>query len=200
LRGHVSSVAPDSFRLAAKLAELPALPVAPLRKRSPFSYLSGETWFPPRSLAEANFLAPLAGEEVDAVDEADPVAARAHDERVRARGVGEVADAAQQLAARDAGRGDDHLLRREVVDREDALDVVDPMLVRVVDLVSPRRPELRLKLAAEAAERRRGEHRLARASDPDRQVVVRPADRGGDRSEHVAVLDQLDARAGGADL
>ena len=63
-----------------------------------------------------------------------------------------------------------------------------------------RRPELRLHLAAEAAERGRGEHGLPRAADADREVVVRAADRGGDRRGHVAVLDQLDAGAGVADL
>ena len=63
-----------------------------------------------------------------------------------------------------------------------------------------RRPELRLQLAAEAAERRGGQHRLPRAADPDREVVVRAADRRGDRGGDVAVLDQLDPRAGGADL
>ena len=149
---------------------------------------------------EADFLAALAREEVRRLDEPHPVAARAHHERVRQGRVGEVAHAAHQLAVRDAGRGDDHLLRGEIVDREDPVEVVDPVRVRVVDLGPARRPELRLKLAAEAAERGRREHCLPRAADPDREVVVRAADGGGDRGEHVAVLDQLDARAGGADL
>src|SRR5579885_2695386 len=152
------------------------------------------------SLAEPYVLAPLAREEVDAVDEAHPVAAGAHHERVRARRVGEVAHAAQQLAARDAGGGNDHLLRREVVDREDALDVLDAVGAGRLDLRPPRRPELRLELAAEAAEGGRGEHRLPGAADPDREVVVRAADRDGHRREDVAVLDQLDARPDATDL
>src|SRR3954454_12080915 len=85
-------------------------------------------------LQKADFLAALAGEEVDPVDEAHPVAVRAHDERVRARGVGEVADAAQQLAVRHPRRDDDHVLRREIVDREDAVDVVDTVLAGRFDL------------------------------------------------------------------
>src|SRR5579884_3449901 len=152
------------------------------------------------SLAEPYVLAPLAREEVDAVDEAHPVAAGAHHERVRARRVGEVAHAAQQLAARDAGGGNDHLLRREVVDGEDALDVLDAVGAGRLDLRPPRRPELRLELAAEAAEGGRGEHRLPGAADPDREVVVRAADRDGHRREDVAVLDQLDARPDATDL
>src|SRR4051812_50224076 len=95
-------------------------------------------------LAQPDFLAPVAREEVDAVDEPDPVAARAHDERVRPRGVAEEADAAQQVAVRDAGGDDDHLLRRQVVDREDAVDVVDPVRQRVLDLRPAGRPWLRL--------------------------------------------------------
>src|SRR5919197_4747667 len=43
------------------------------------------------------FLA-LAGEEVDAVHEADPVAARAHHDRMRARAVGKKPDAAEEIS------------------------------------------------------------------------------------------------------
>src|SRR5438034_1969529 len=76
-------------------------------------------------LAETDFLAAVAGEEVDAVDEPHPVAAGAHDERVRPRRIGEKTDAAEQIAVRDAGGGDDHLLRCKVVDRQDLVDVLD---------------------------------------------------------------------------
>src|ERR1051326_3636692 len=51
--------------------------------------------------AQTYFFPALAGEEVDAVDEAHPVAARAHDERMRSRRVGEELHAAQQVAVRD---------------------------------------------------------------------------------------------------
>src|SRR3954463_4300043 len=151
-------------------------------------------------LAQPDFLAPVAREEVDPVDEAHPVAARAHDERVRPGGVAEEADAAQQVAVRHARRDDDHLLRREVVGREDALDVLDPVLARLLDLGPPRRPQLRLQLAAEAAQPRGGGDGLPRAADPDREVVVRAAHGRADRRGDVAVLDQLDARARGTDL
>src|SRR5207253_8403115 len=154
----------------------------------------------PLKAKQTHFFATLAREEVDAVHEADPVAARAHDERVRARAVGEVADAAQQFAVGNPGGRDDRLARREVVDREDALRVVDSVLAELVDLAPRRRPELPLQLAAEAAKRGGCEHGLAGAADPDREVVVRAADRSGDRRGHVAVLDELDARAGVADL
>ena len=84
--------------------------------------------------------------------------------------------------------------------REHLLDVLDPVLARRLDLAPRGRPELRLHLAAEAAERAGGQHGLARAADADRQVVVRAADRRRDRRGHGAVLDQLDPCAGRADL
>ena len=66
--------------------------------------------------------------------------------------------------------------------------------------VRAERPELALHLAAQAAQRRGGDDALHRSADPDREVVVRSADRGADRGDDVAVVDQLDAGAGLADL
>src|SRR4051794_15193202 len=149
---------------------------------------------------EADFLAALAGEEVMAVDELHPVAARAHDQRVRPRAVGEEPDAAEEVARRDARGGEDHVARSQVLEGEDAVHVLDPDLGSLRDLAPRRRPQLRLQLAAEAPQGGCGEHRLTRAADADRQMVVRPADRRRDRRGHVAVGDQLDPRAGGADL
>src|SRR5437660_7480287 len=99
---------------------------------------------------QPHFLATLTCEEVDSVDEPHPVATRAHHERVGARAVGEEPDAAQQIAVRDAGGGDDHLARCEVLGAEDALVVVDAGLAQLVDIPAGRRPELGLQLAAEA--------------------------------------------------
>src|SRR6266480_4317571 len=53
---------------------------------------------------QPHFLAALAREEVNPVDEPHPVAAGAHHERVSPRRVGKEADAAEQVAVRDAGR------------------------------------------------------------------------------------------------
>src|SRR5919204_2923894 len=149
---------------------------------------------------QPDLLAALAREEVDPVHEPDPVAAGAHDEGMGPGTVGQEAHAAEQVAVRDAGRGDDHLAGREVLDREHSLDVLHPALPRLLDLAARGRPELGLELASETAQRGCREHRLARAPDPDREVVVRATDRGGDRRRHVAVLDQLDPSTGGTDL
>ncbi len=119
---------------------------------------------------------------------------------MRPGAVGQEADAPKEVAVRDAGGADDRLLRPEVLGREHALDVLDPLLARLVDLAARHRPELRLELAAEAAQRGGRQHRLPRAADADRQVIVRAPDGGGDRGGDVAVLDQLDPSARGADL
>src|SRR5207237_2907526 len=105
---------------------------------------------------KAHFFAPLACEEVDAVDEAHPVAPGAHQERMGTRAVGEEAYAAEEVPVRHAGRRDDHLARREVLGAEHRGVVVDSDLAQLVDLATGRRPELRLQLPAEAAQRSRG--------------------------------------------
>src|SRR4029077_217934 len=81
---------------------------------------------------QAHLLLALAREEVDAVDEAHPVAAGAHHERMRPGAVGEEADAAEEVAVRNARRGHDHLAGREIVDREDAAVVIDPHRLQLV--------------------------------------------------------------------
>src|SRR5581483_2012069 len=96
--------------------------------------------------------------------------------------------------------GDDDLARREILGAEHAPVVIDAALPQLVDLSPRRRPELRLQLTAEAAQRGSREHGLPRAADADGEMVVRPADGGRDRGGHVAVLDELDARACRADL
>src|ERR671910_2375428 len=154
----------------------------------------------PLEAGEPNLLPALTLEEVDAFGESHPVAARAHDERVRPGTVRPEADAPEKIAVRDPGGADDRLLRAEVFGREHALDVLDPLLARLVDLAARHGQELSLELAAQTAQRGGRQHRLPRAADADRQVIVRAPDGGGDGSGDVAVLDQLDPSAGGADL
>src|SRR5260221_46520 len=87
---------------------------------------------------------------------------------MRACAVGEVAHAAQEVAVRHPGRGDDHVAGSEVLGPEHAAVVVDSELAQLVDLAPRRRPELRLQLAAEAAQRGGREYRLPRTADADR--------------------------------
>jgi hypothetical protein len=119
---------------------------------------------------------------------------------VRPGAVGPEPHTAEEIAVRDACCGDDRLPRREVFRREDPFDILDPLLLRLVDLASRDRPELRLEVAAQTAQGGSRQDGLPRAADADREVVIRPADRRGHGRRHVAVLDQLDPRAGGADF
>src|SRR5215207_8978576 len=83
---------------------------------------------------QPHLFAALAREEVDALDEPHPVAAGAHDERMRPRAVGQEAHAAQEVAVRDARRDHEHVAAREVLGVEDARHVLDAVLVRAADL------------------------------------------------------------------
>src|SRR5438045_3423847 len=89
---------------------------APPTAESRLRQQGGGTWgnqgFPHDLVAQQSYLlAALAGEEVVAVHEAHPVAARAHDQRVRSCAVGQKPNAAEQVAVRDAGRSEDRLAR-----------------------------------------------------------------------------------------
>ena len=89
----------------------------------------------------------------------------------------------------------------------EVLGAVDAVLVRVPEhprralalLVVPE-PEPRLELAAEAAQRRRGDHALGRAADAHHGVDAGALDGAADRGRDVAVADELDPGARGADL
>src|SRR2546430_2527866 len=116
--------------------------------------VSGGTMGSPTS--KADLLVPVGREEVDRVDEADAIAARAQDERLRPGAVGHVAHAAQEVAAGDAGRDHGLVAADEVIDAEDATDVIDPVVGCAVDLGAAHRPQLALDLAAQAAQRSRG--------------------------------------------
>jgi hypothetical protein len=136
---------------------------------------------------------------VDAVVEAHPVAAHAHDQGVRPGRVGHEPHAAQEVAVRDARRDEDHVSSRKVLLGEHVRDV-DADLTGLLDLRPRGRPQLGLDPAAEASERRGGEDGLPCAADADREVVVRSTDRGGDGRGHRAVADQLDPGARASEL
>ena len=113
----------------------------------------------------------------------------------------EIAHALEQVAGRDAGRGEDEVLaRREVLGRVDALLVAvahrraaRPLLVAAV-------AEAGLDLAAEAAQRGGRQDALRRAADAHDGVDAGALDRAADRGRQVAVGDELDPRPGPPDL
>src|SRR5439155_2603315 len=120
--------------------------------------------------------------------------------RMAASAVGEEADAAQEVAVGDPRRTEDDVPRGELLHPEHVLDVLDPVLPWRLELATRRRAELSVQLAAEAAQRRGGQDRLAGAADSDREMVVRAPDSRGDGRGHGSVLDQLDPRTDRPDL
>ena len=108
---------------------------------------------------------------MDGVDEADLLRLVGHHQRVRPRAAAEEADALEEVAGRDAGRGED-----EVLARGEVLGAVDAALVAVAHpraalaLLVVAIPEAGLDLAAEAAQGRRGDHALRGAADAHDRV------------------------------
>ena len=87
----------------------------------------------------------------------------------------------------------------EVVGDEHAVEVVAEV-ERGAALVVVAGPEPALDRAAEALDARRGDHAFGRAADAEQHVDAGVAPRDRDRAGDVAVLDELDARAGLAAL
>src|SRR5215510_6339276 len=108
----------------------------------------------------------LARPHVDAVDEADAMRCRLHDQRCGADAVAEEAYALHQRAVGDAGCGkQDVLAGREILRTIDLLHVLDahrfapPLVLRRAD------DEPREDLSAETAHRCGGDDTLGRAAD-----------------------------------
>src|SRR5918995_5822471 len=126
--------------------------------------------------------------------------AGAHHDRLGLDAGAADADAAQEDAARDAGRGDEDILARDqIVGREHAVDVVagvDELLALHVVAW----PQLALNGAAQALDRRGGDNALWGAPDPHQHVHAGERLRCCDRRGDVAVPDQVDACPGLAQL
>eukprot|EP01136_Pigoraptor_vietnamica_P043675 Opistho-1_new@19395 len=137
--------------------------------------------------------------EVHGLYEADGAGRRAHHHRVRLDAVALEGDAVEEVAVGDAGGGEEdvtggHL--RQVV-----------LLVRLGDahafgagaLLLGVEDQPALHLAADAAQRRRGEHALGSTADADVNVDAGLFRVGGvDDAGDVAVADQADRRTRGA--
>src|SRR5437868_5508283 len=90
-------------------------------------------------------------EGVPRLDVADGAALRAHHHRVRLGPTLEETDALEEIAGGDAGRGEDHVAARHLVQLEGLLDVLDPHLLGPLDLLVVARREAALHVAAHAA-------------------------------------------------
>src|SRR5438093_1912934 len=144
----------------------------------------------------ATGIGPQLFEMVVGFDAADGAGARAHDDRVRHRAVGQVADAAQQRAGRDAGRCDEDVLPRDEIVRHEHSFRIETLLHEPLPLVGIARPELPLDSSAHALQRSRRDDALRRPADPVEQVHSGAALRRGDRRGDVAVSDDVHSVTG----
>ena len=111
------------------------------------------------------------------------------------------AHAAEQVAVGDARRREkDVVAAAQVVGEEDAGEVVAHRqgLFALAKVLA--RGEPPLDGPPQALERRRGDHALGGAPDPQHHVDGRARPRGLDRAGDVPVGDEADAGPGGADL
>src|SRR5262249_40789279 len=139
-------------------------------------------------------------EGVGGLDAADGARARTHDDGVRDRAAGDVANPLQERAARDPGGGhEDVLAGDQVVGREDAIDVVAGV-VEVLAFVVVAWPEAALHAATQALEGGRGDHAFGCAADAHEEVDAGALVGGRDGGSDVAVGDQHDPGAGFAEV
>src|SRR2546430_13014304 len=92
------------------------------------------------------------------LDVPDGAALRAHHHGVRLRPTLEETHAAQEIAGSDAGGGEDDVPARHLVDLEHLLHVLDPHLLRALDLLLVARSEPALHVATHAADGGGGDH------------------------------------------
>src|SRR5829696_5673709 len=141
-------------------------------------------------------LLPLVG----GVDGPDGARLRAHHHRLGARAVAPVAHPLEEVAVADASGAEEHVVaRHEVVAGEHAVEVVAGIecCLTLVVVAGVETPE---HLATHALQRRGGDDALGRAADAEEDVGATVGCGDGDRRGDVAVLDELDARAGLAAL
>ena len=186
----------------------------PLRRRRPSSAGCTAGCTPDEALVPLLAIASLIGspsrsgqvgvalellEVVDGLDAADGARAGAHDQRLGGGAVREVVDALDQLAVGDAGQGEEDVAAaHQVVDGQHLIQA-SPSRFGLRALVVVARPQLALDVAAQALQRGGGEDRLGRAADAQQHVDARVGQRRHQAAGHVAVGDQLDPRARGAD-
>ena len=119
---------------------------------------------------------------------------------MRDRAVAESLHAAQHGARGDAGAGEHHVALRHLLQRELPLRIGVPHLAHALHLFIVLEHQPPLHLPADAAQRRRRQHALGRATGAKIDVDLRVGRSGRDHAGHVAIADQHDARAGLAHL
>ena len=128
-------------------------------------------------------------------------AARPHDDAFGGdAAVLQALDPVEQGAVGDPGRGEDAVAARHVLERVDAVQILDSPAMGAGALVVVAEQQAALDLPADAAQGGRGEHALGGAARPHVDVDRGVGIGGGDDPGDVAVGDQHDAAAERAQL
>src|SRR5882672_4972786 len=110
------------------------------------------------------------------------------------------AHALEQRGDRDAGGREDHVAGREIAQHVFPFQIANAELFRAMAFVIVAEDQTRLELAADAAQRRSGEHAFGRPALPEIDIDTGRLGFGrGDDAGDVAIGDELDGGAGGSD-
>mmetsp|Transcript_13984 Transcript_13984/g.58393 ORF Transcript_13984/g.58393 Transcript_13984/m.58393 type:complete len:401 (+) Transcript_13984:115-1317(+) len=134
------------------------------------------------------------------LDGANGAAFGPHDQARGQRAAGREAHALEQVAGGHAGRREEDLLAAAEVGGGHRGFQVEALVLEALGLGLVARPQLSLELAAEAAHGGGGDDALGRAPDAHEHVDVVARRGGRQRGGHVAVVDEVHARARPADV
>src|SRR4030095_8589402 len=101
--------------------------------------------------------------------------------------------AAQIISVGYTGRGEHDVAPRQLFDLKFFLYISDAHPLGALDSLVVARRQTALELAADAAQRRRGEHSLGRPADTQEQIDAGFRFGGGDGSGYVAIANQANA-------
>src|SRR5262245_23550731 len=192
----VSAVTPRPASTRATISGSPACWASPRASRSSLSRARqrlpvSERSTPRKGIVTAftsgarNGAGGLAREVVRGLDQADGPGLGAHDDRMRGGTVLEPAHAAQHRAVGDAGGGKHHVALGHIEQVVFAAQVLDAPLGGALALVFAAKDETALHLAADTAQRCRGQHALGRTSGAEIDVDTAVGPRRGNDPAHV---------------
>lgn len=136
------------------------------------------------------------------LDEAKGAGPRPHHDALGPCGIQAEADSLQEFSGCNAGGGEERVIPvDEVIEREDAIEVLDARLQRIPTFFLAPREQLGLHVSAQPLESTGRQDGFRRSSDPHEDVDSRMfLHRGGHGAGHVAVRDEFDPRSRGPHL
>src|SRR6266852_4229953 len=139
--------------------------------------------------------------EMDGFDEAHLALVQSEDHGGGANALAEEPHSFQKIAVGHAGTGKDHFLAgREVVGVVDALGIHDPHFFKARLVLRFAYHQPREDLAVQTAQSRGGENAFGSSAGPHHHVHTSANNSGGNSRREIAIADEPDARARGANI